>query len=340
MQKQKDKSAITINDIAALAGVSKRTVSRVLNNSSSVNSETREKILALFAKYDYSPSKQARGLASSRSYLIGLLYDEPNAVVIHEVQKGLISALSPLGYELVVHPMSHDAPRITDHVLKFISRSNLDGVIIMPPISMQEHLLDVLTEKSIPFVCMAAKSLARELNEVVSLDRRAMSQVADLFAARGAKHVAVIKGAKNRLSTIERFEGLKLAMQERELGLLPQHIAEGDYSYDSGVVAARSLLQRKPRPDAIFASNDQMAIASIHVAEDLGIRVPEDLLVIGYDDEPMSSRFKPSLTTLRRDDNAMAVAAAHKMLALLNNDRCVVESAFIPRLVERDSTRR
>jgi LacI family transcriptional regulator len=213
-------------------------------------------------------------------------------------------------------------------------------LIIMPPISMQDHLLQALEDKDVPFVCLAARSLNRHKNEVVSVDRQAMSQVADLFAAKGAKHVAVIKGAKNRLSTTERFEGFKSALLERELELLPQHIAEGDYTYDSGIVAARSLLQRKPRPDAIFASNDQMAIATIHVAQDLGIRVPNDLLVVGYDDEPMASRFKPSLTTLRRDDNAMAAAAAHKILALLNNDRCVVDGGFMPRLVERDSTRR
>ena len=337
------KATATINDVARIAGVSKRTVSRVLNDSQSVNKATREKILSVIESLDYSPSKQARGLASSRSYLLGILYDEPNAIVIHSVQRGVLSVCSSLGYELVVHPISHESPTLVTEVLKFVTRSSLDGLVIMPPISSNEELIAALRDKGIKYVRMAARVVDSTEHLVISDDRAAMQQVADLFQQKAVTHPAIIRGPDDRMASEERYEGLMAALSERGISLSPDYIADGNFSYDSGVVAAQKLLAQTPRPDAIFASNDQMAIAAIHVAEDAGIAVPDELIVVGYDDEPMASRLRPSLTTLQRDNSGMASAAALKLVANIAgkvDDAQSIQTLFTPQLVTRQSSDR
>ncbi len=333
--------SLTINDVARLAGVSKRTVSRVINNSSSVNAETRSKIQNIIDQYDYAPSKQARGLASSRSYLVGMISDDPNAIVIHSMQRGAIKAMSPAGYELVVHPVEHKDPKLIDGVLKFVSRSNLDGLIILPPISMNEELLKKLRQESIHFVALAAKEVDDDLAScVVSSDREAMQQVAQLFVSQGIKRPAFINGPQDRLSTIERFKGLQDALTKLDIPLEKKYIVDGDFSYESGLQAAKKLLDHKERPDAIFACNDQMAIAAIHVAQDLNIGVPEELIVVGYDDDPMAARLRPALTTLRRQNVEMAKIAGQKIIALIQGEITNANTYFVPQLILRDSTRR
>lgn len=337
---EKIKGSITINDVARLAGVSKRTVSRVINNAATVNAETRAKIQAIIDQYDYSPSKQARGLASSRSYLVGMLSDDPNAIVIHSVQRGVISSLSPLGYELVVHPLAHRDPKLIDDVIKFVNRSNLDGLVILPPISMNIELLSRLKNEGIKYVALAAREVDENIQHcVVSSDREAMEQVADLFVKTGVNRPAFLAGPKDRLSTIERQAGLIDSLAKNGMVIAKDDFADGDFSYTSGLHAAKKLLTKKERPDAIFACNDQMAIATIHVAQDLGIDVPNQLQVVGYDDEPMAARLRPGLTTLQRANIDMAMAAGQKIIALIQGEECKAETYFTPRLIVRDSTK-
>jgi LacI family transcriptional regulator len=335
------KPTSTINDVARLAGVSKRTVSRVLNNSPKVNAETREKIEKIIAELAYAPSKQARGLASSRSYLIGLLYDDPNAIVIHSVQKGILDACASHGYEMVVHPTPYQSDDLIGNVLNFVARSKLDGLVIMPPISANEELVSALQNQGIPYVRLIAKMVDEEEKIIVSNDRSAMQQVADLFHQKGRKDIGVILGPPHRLATAERFEGLKSALAVHGLSINKKHVDEGDFSYESGLASAKKILSAKTRPDAIFASNDQMAIAVIHTAEDLGIKIPEELIVVGYDDEPMSARLRPSLTTLKRSNENMAEAAALKLIAAITDNPTVaknVTTEFTPQLILRQST--
>ncbi len=332
----------TINDVARLAGVSKRTISRVINNSPSVSVDTREKIQKIIDELGYAPNKQARGLASSRSYLLGLLYDDPNAIVIHSVQKGILSACAIHGYELVVHPIDYQSNDLVPEILNFVTRSSLDGVIIMPPISANNDLIKSLQDRNIPYVRLAAKAIDEPDKMVVSDDRSAMREVADLFYEAGCVDVGFILGPPHRLASAERFEGMELCLKSHGLSINPKFIMEGDFSYESGLVCAEALLTGKSRPDAIFASNDQMAIAVIHKAEDLGIRIPEDLLVVGYDDEPMSGRLRPSLTTLQRPNAEMAKAAALKLISAASNNEQPLDglpTVFTPQLVHRQSTK-
>ncbi len=335
------KGTATINDVARLAGVSKRTVSRVLNHSSKVNPETRENILKIIAQLSYAPSKQARGLASSRSYLIGLLYDDPNAILINTVQRGILEVCLDHGYEMVVHPCDYKSDSLVPEVLQFVSRSKLDGLVVMPPISANDALVKALQDSDITYVRLAAKSVDTQERVVISKDREAMKQVADLFVEKGRTQVGVVLGPEHRLASAERFEGLSDALAAHGIKIKKNFVARGDNSYESALECAKKLLSGKSCPNAIFASNDQMAIAVIHMAEDMGFRVPEDLIVVGYDDEPMSARLRPSLTTLRRPNSDMAKAAAQKLIATITNNDSILhnlETVFTPKLICRQST--
>lgn len=336
------KSVATINDVARLAGVSKRTVSRVLNNSTKVNEATRQRILAVIESLDYAPSTQARGLASSRSYLLGLLFDDPNAVVIHSVQKGALKACAKYGYEMVVKPIDFRTDTLIEEVLKFVRRSKLDGVIMLPPISNNDALAQALRDKDISYVRVGAKAVDEPARMVVSQDRLAMHQVAEAFVGAGRDNVAIVVGPRDRGASIERLEGLQAALSDLGAPLQEHYIVQGDFTYESGLQCADELLNLENPPNAVFASNDQMAIGIIHRAQDRGVRIPEDLMVIGYDDDPMSARLRPSLSTLSRPNEAMAEAAAMRLMKDVGDADVQASSeplVFVPQLIQRDSTR-
>lgn len=331
----------TINDVARHAGVSKRTVSRVLNESSNVNEVTRQRILEVIKELDYSPSAMAQGLASRRSYLIGMLFDDPNAGVIHSIQKGALKACAQHGYALVVKPIDFRSENLIDEVIKFVRRSKLEGLIILPPISNNDELAKALVQNNIGYVRIGAKIIDEPSRMLISQDRLAMQQVVDTFVQAGRKDIAIILGPQERLASSERLEGLKLALAQHGLALPARYVVRGDFTYESGYQCADALFDLDLPPNAVFASNDQMAVGLIHKAQDRGVKVPEDLMVIGYDNDPMSSRLRPSLSTLARPNELMAESAALRLIQNTSSDQAqsgLQFEGFLPVLIHRQST--
>ncbi|TXS96084.1 LacI family transcriptional regulator [Parahaliea maris] len=337
----KESTSPTINDVARIAGVSKRTVSRVLNDSPKVNQKTREQIQKVIKQLKYVPSPQARGLASSRSYMLGLLYDDPNALFIHAVQRGILSVCVAEGYELVVHPCDHLARNLVSGVKKFITRSKLDGVVILPPLSANEKLAAALDAEGFHYVRLAALPVDRPERIVISDDRAVMVDLARHFAELGHRDIAMITGPKYRLASEVRFEGFRQGLEDLGLDLPPDNIVEGDFTYESGIDAGMRLLDRPEPPTAIFASNDEMAAGVIHAAWQLGIKVPQQLSVAGYDDSPLASKIVPPLTTFRRHNERMAALAVKKLLASIAgrpDEASELTHEFAPELILRQSS--
>lgn len=331
----------TINDVARHAGVSKRTVSRVLNESSNVNETTRQRILEVIKELDYSPSAMAQGLASRRSYLIGMLFDDPNAAVIHSIQKGALKACAQHGYALVVKPIDFRSEDLIEEVIKFVRRSKLEGLIILPPISNNDELTNALVQNNIGYVRIGAKIIDDPSRMLISQDRLAMRQVVDTFVQAGRSNIAIVAGPQERLASSERLEGLRSALALHGLALPSQYIVQGDFTYESGFECADALFDLESPPNAIFASNDQMAIGLIHKAQDRGVRVPEDVMVIGYDNDPMSARLRPSLSTLARPNELMAESAALRLIQNASSDQAAAPpefDSFLPTLIHRQST--
>ncbi len=334
--------SVTINDIARLSGVSKRTVSRVINCSPAVGKATRERVLEIIKETGLSPDKQARGLASSRSYLLGLIYDNPDALYIDEVQRGALSVCAELGYELVVHPGSSKRDDFISDCLSFISRSKLDGVIILPPVSENKALAAALREINCPYVRLASVDLDDADNIVVSDERAAMRDMATHLVELGHTDIGFISGPQHYRSSIERLAGFLAELQVYNVKLPTDRIVEGKNNYDSGLACAEQLLNTLPRPTAIVANNDEMAAAVLRVANNLNIRVPDELSVAGFDDNILASRIIPSLTTIRRPVFNMACLAVQKLInkSRNNQEKLALQKTVTPNLVTRESTGR
>lgn len=331
----------TINDVAREAGVSKRTVSRVINGSSNVGAKTLELIQEVIKRLDYSPDKQARGLASSRSYLLGLIYDNPDALYIDQVQRGVLDICSKKGYELVVHPCKYRNPDLVQNCLSFIRRSSIDGVIVLPPVSESKDLAAALREAEHCYVRMASVDLDDHTNIVVSDERAAMSEMARYIYSLGHRNIGFITGPLSYYSSIERLEGFRNTLGQLGLTLNDQLVVEGENSYQSGIDCAKVLLQHKNKPTAIFANNDEMAAGVLKTAVQLGIKVPQELSIAGFDDNLLASRIIPSLTTIQRPVRAMASLAAHKIIqSIEKHSTQSPESDFLvkPHLIIREST--
>jgi LacI family transcriptional regulator len=331
----------TINDIARMASVSKKTVSRVINQSPFVKEETRAKIDAVIRQIGYHPDPQARGLAFRRSFLIGLVYDNPNAQYIVNIQDGALDALRGSGFELVVHPCDRRSEDFVPGVRRFVERQKLHGVILLPPVSENQDLTSALQELDCAYVRIASVKLDTSAHMVASNDREATAEVGKYLESQGHTRIGLIAGPAPYRSAIERQSGFIAALQQRGVKIPPEYIVEGNYTFDSGVVCAETLLARSPRPTAIFACNDEMAAGVYKAAYRLGIRIPEELSVVGFDDSPLASRLWPSLTTVRLPIRDMGRLAASKLLPNTSGEAADAASTSIvvPHLVVRDSSR-
>jgi len=332
---------ITINDVARIAGVSKRTVSRVINRSPLVGEKTRENVEQVIKEVNFIPDKQARGLASSRSYLLGLIYDNFDPLSIMQVQCGALDVCGELGYELVVHPCDTSKGDFIESCLSSIARSKLDGVIILPPISENKELAAALREAEIPYVRIASVDFDDADNIVVSDERAAMKEMAIHFTELGHTDIAYISGPLHYRSSTERMEGFLSQLKNSGITIASDNIREGNNSYDSGIACATALLSGTKRPTAILANNDEMAAGVIRAAHELGIKVPEQLSVAGFDDNVLASRLIPSLTTIQRPIGNMAALATQRLINRVQSEHSMplrLDVELAPHIIVREST--
>ncbi|WP_235531887.1 LacI family DNA-binding transcriptional regulator [Sphingomonas sp. Leaf67] len=299
----------TIADVAARAGVSIRTVSRVLNRSPLVNAVTREAVEAVITGLNFRPSARARGLATGRSYLLGLVHNDRNALVLDPLQRGMVGAAAARGYELVVHPVAIAGDPAAD-VLDFVRRSRVDGVVVVPPVSGLAGLADALA--GVPAVALSSVALSGYDAVLVSDERGAARTVADHLVALGHCRIALLSGPASAHSACERRAGFVDGLAAHCIALSGE--AEGDYGFDAGVTAAQALLTARPRPTAIFAANDVMAAAVLKVAAGMAVSVPGDLSVIGFDGSILARMLTPALTTVHRPIADMAGAVTERLI--------------------------
>ena len=308
--------SVTINDVAKKAGVSIKTVSRVVNREANVREKTREKVMAAIKVLDYRPSQAARGLAGNRSYLMGLLYDNPSPSYLANLQAGVLAACSAVSYGLALCPVSYNAPDMVMAVEAWIKHTGVDGVILTPPLSDSKRLLASLKAMGVPVVVVSSPGPKGELAmpAVMIDEEEAARQITTHLIEAGHKSIGFIKGHPDHYASAHRHAGFVAAMSEA--GLKPQsaHVKEGQFDFASGEVAGEALLGLKGRPTAIFASNDDMAAGVMHVAHRMGLDIPRDLAVVGFDDTPLSRQIWPSLTTIRQPIRMIGERAAEILL--------------------------
>ena len=329
----------TINDVARLAGVSKKTVSRVINNSPFVREETRAKVEAVIAEAGFSPDPQARGLAFRRSFLVGMIYDNPSPNYVVNMQQGVLDAVRGSGLELVVHPCNRASENFLADVQGFVVRQKLFGVVMPPSVSEDERVVAMLRDADCPYVRIASVSLDEPARMVVTNDSLGAAEAARHLAELGHTRVAFISGPDSFRSSHERGRGFAEGLAEHGLTLDPAYVRRGAYTFESGVEAATDLLAMPDPPTAIFAGNDEMAIGVMKAARDRGMDVPFDLSIVGFDDLPMASRVWPNLTTVRLPVRDMGRMAAERLTARSRglDPAALDQPEIIPSLVVRDS---
>ena len=325
----------TINDVARAAGVSKKTVSRVINRSALLKQDTRKKVEAVIAELGYVPNPQARALALRRNFLLGLLHDNPNAQTVLNFQEGVLDAIRDTEFALVVRPIDRHSPDMLEDIRDFLEKQRLFGIMVLPPVSENDDIAAICRELNCGYVRMGSAELDEPEHLVESNDREAVGWAVDHLVERGHRRIALIEGPEGFRSAFERRAGFLAAMKRHGLEVPADAMVQGTYRFNSGIAAANRLLDASPRPTAILASNDEMAAGALHAARQRNLNVPEDLSLIGFDDSPIAAHIWPPMTTVGWPIREMAKAAALKLIA--PGEAAAQPFKFLSRLVQRDS---
>jgi len=304
----------TITDVAKRAGVSMKTVSRVINKEPNVRDELRDRVLKAAGELGYQPNFSARSLAGVRSYQLAYLFGDPGGDYAHGVQIGILDACRDAGYHLVVEQIDVDAPDVGQRTATLIAQLRLDGVVLSPPITDHPEVLGALRKAGLPYVRIAPDDTTDASPSVRIDDAGAAEALTNYLIDLGHTEIGFIKGNPLHSAGRLRFDGFQRAMEARGLMIQPSLVEQGTFSYASGIDCAWRLLRRRSRPTAIFASNDDMAAAVVAVAHESGIDIPEDLSVVGFDDAPIAQVVWPPLTTVRQPIREMARAAADMLI--------------------------
>jgi LacI family transcriptional regulator len=329
----------TINDVARLAGVSKKTVSRVINNSPLLNQETRERVATIIKQLGYVPNPQARALALRRNFLVGLVHDNPNAQMVLNVQQGILEALHDTEFGLVVRPVDRTSPAMLDDIRNFLEQQRLFGIVILPPISENDTLARLCDEIGCRYTRMGSAELDDPDHMVASNDRQAVRDAVNYLIEQGHRRIGLVQGPHGFRSAAERRLGFEDALRAAKIKLPRSLIAEGTYKFESGIDAGNRLLDLAPPPTAIFCSNDEMAAGVLHAARQRGLNVPADLSLVGFDDTAIAAHMWPPLTTVRWPIISMARSAALKLVGdVIDPGNAPDEpSMFVSTLVRRAS---
>lgn len=292
-------------------------MSRALNDAPHVSEAVRRKVKDAAAALDYHPNIAAQSLIARRSFLIGLTYERPSPSYVVELQNGALARLENGRYRLVVLPFNHVTSRPAE-LGKLLLRTGLDGVLLAPPACDQSELLDMLERQKLAYARITPHS-ELDRGTVVAMDEVAAGHtVAAHILALGHRRVGIILGDPSHAASKGRLEGYRQAFGDVGLSIDETLVLTGDFTYDVGYRVALDLLRRARRPTAILAQNDDMAVAAIAAARDLGLAVPGDVSIAGFDNSEVSRTAWPQLTTVHQPVREMAWDAANRLIAALD----------------------
>jgi LacI family transcriptional regulator len=331
---RRSRGTTTIEDVARAAGVSAMTVSRVINGGKNVRDSTREAVLEAVKKLNYSPNTAARSLAAGEATHIGLLYSNPSTAYLSQFLVGALEAARRAGCHLVIESCESEDAAEQAEVTRLFATSDVEGVILPPPLSESQAILAELTEIGIPVVTVAMGHPAPDSLNVRIDDFSAAAEMTRYLLELGHRDIALIKGHPNHIASHDRARGFAAALQEYGLDPGQARIEQGYFTYRSGLEATERLLALPNPPTAIFASNDDMAAAAIGVAHRKGLQVPEDLSIVGFDDTALATTVWPALTTVKQPIAAMAQAAMELLLADLRDRRSSSTRRFAERVLD------
>jgi len=330
---------LTIRDIAQLAGVSTATVSRVLNNKPDVDPTTREHVMKVVQEHGFVPSVTASSLAGGRSPLLGVLVPSLTWPLMPQIMQSIAEVIEQTSYELVLYSISHRTDR-SGLIDRILATRLIDGLLAVypdgiasaestEPINRESstHLREIY-ERGFPVVMLDDQSLPGPIPWVGPDNRIGAYEAVRHLVRHGHRRIAHVQGPLQYQCSHDRFAGYQQALEEAGIAIDPTLIAQGDFTIASGRAATTQLLALSARPTAIFAANDQMAYGVLSVSEAHGLRLPDDLAVIGFDDTTLSSHTRPALSTVKQPFAEMGRSAAEMLLALVSAPRLFGGGAY------------
>jgi len=340
----------TIRDVAKLAGVSAKTVSRTINDEPSVRPKTKEKVLAAIKELKFHPDLSARDLRGNTSYSLGLVYGNPNANYVVSIQTGALKRCRELGYGLQIFP-SETSQSDVEAMTNLLSKSRLAGLILAPPMSENQDLREALMKFGIPVVGIISstaeetisKAFVERAVDIVLEDEVASFEITEHLISIGHRNIAFLPGDTPHGSTIARLKGYKNCLESYGLTARPELMPTGDYSFLSGFKRAGTLLAALEPPTAIIGCNDEIACGAQMAIISQGISVPSDISIAGFEDSPFSRQTYPHITTARQPTEQLGYLAATELLNLVRPTIVTASSTqrvirLTPELVVRGST--
>lgn len=329
---------VTIKDVSKDANVSIKTVSRVINNELNVADITKDKVLVSIKKLGFKPNKSAQSLRSKRSYMIALLYDNPNKHYLADIQSGILKVCKETSYNLVLQECDYKNDSLGLEIIEFIKDFQIDGLIITPPLSDMSNFLATLDQSKVQYSIIAPSNKHTSSSYVSSNDYEASYAMTNEIIKKGHKNIGFIKGHHKHSASSLRFNGFTDALTQKKIPIRSEWIKEGNFSFDSGFSAGLKILESSTLPSVIFASNDYMAAGVMKAAQMQGIKIPTELCLIGFDDSPIAKQLWPALTTVRQPVKDMAYHSAKLLLYAVDGLSEKTESReFKSELILRES---
>jgi len=335
MNKRPDK--VTIVEVAAEAGVSFGTVSRVINNDIHVKPETRERVLETMERLHFVANRQARGLAGGKSNIIGMLVPDLGTGYIGEIIRGIDSELGVAGYDMMLYTTHRTAAKEASYVAN-LAQNMVDGLLLVLPRNPADYT-GALTRRKFPFVLIDHQGTGKDCPAVGATNWQGAYNATDYLIKLGHKRIGFITGWLDLGAAVDRLEGYKTALRTNHISFDPELVYEGTFDQPDGYTGTKRFLDLENPPTAIFASNDVMAMAAMDAVRERGLKAPEDISILGFDDIPQASRVRPALTTVRQPLEQMGRVATQMLLEILKHPENKPDRIELPtELIIRDST--
>ncbi len=307
---------LTIEEIADLADVSRSTVSRVLNNHPSVRPSVRARVQQVIQENRYAPRAAARSLASRRTNVVGLLIPRSAATIFSDpffphVIQGITETCSNRGYFLLLSMVT--AEREHDFYERVLRGRHVDGLIMMSS-DIDDPILPMLIRDASPLVLVGRHPYLADVSSADVENRDGAVQAVRHLIDLGHRRIAVITGPLYMVAAMDRRDGYKQALAEAAIQIRPELIVESDFTQHGAYAAMRQILQLPERPTAVFAGSDVMAAGALRAVHEVGLRVPEDMSLVSFDDLPFASILTPPLTTVHQPLHELGAAAADLLL--------------------------
>jgi len=328
----------TIYDIARLAGVSTATVSKVFNQTGNISEKTRRRILEISKELNYQPNVLASALNGKKTFSLGLLIPDMVNPFFAELARHVEDRAQELGFNLIICNTDNDMKKEIKYI-QLLRQKSVDGIIVATGVRNDEFLKELIDQR-VPIALVAREMSVLSTSTVLVDDFAGGYNATRHLIELGHRRIAVIAESMSVSSSKERVRGYRHALEEAELRYDEELVLTSDFSIESGRVTALAILQRPSRPTAIFACNDLLAIGALQAAKELGIRVPDDLSVVGFDNTILASITDPPMTTVAQPIRAMGHQVVDLIVAEINEESTVKQRVvLLPELIIRQSTR-